>query len=207
MSSVLLSLSLGMFAFAQALTSLIHDCLECRRERSSSDILSWGAAISNCKSSANVWCVIECESLLADIGLIFVEKSIGPRTEACGTPECAQYVYRRAKYVKLHGLYYVSLFCVTIIVLFVKCIYETKRLRNTNIMQWDIYACLVECFQVETFFVRSYIERYKNVTYICNFLVRSCNASFLFDDRWFTNKLQPFVTKNNCHLVCFPHSV
>ena len=28
MSSVLLSLSLGMFAVAQVLTSLIHDCME-----------------------------------------------------------------------------------------------------------------------------------------------------------------------------------
>ena len=36
MSSVLLSLSLSMFAVAKALTSLIHDC----GELSSSDILS-----------------------------------------------------------------------------------------------------------------------------------------------------------------------
>ena len=36
MSSVLLSLNLSMFAVAQALTSLIHDCIEL----SSSDILS-----------------------------------------------------------------------------------------------------------------------------------------------------------------------
>ena len=49
MSSVLLSLSLSMFAVAQALTSLIHDCIE----RSSSDIPSGGADICNCKSSAN----------------------------------------------------------------------------------------------------------------------------------------------------------
>ena len=40
MSYVLLSLGLGMFAVAQALTSLIHDCIEL----SSSDILSGGQA-------------------------------------------------------------------------------------------------------------------------------------------------------------------
>ena len=51
MSSVFLSLSLSMFAVAQALASLIHDCIE----RSSSDILSGGADICNCKSSANEW--------------------------------------------------------------------------------------------------------------------------------------------------------
>ena len=49
MSSVLLSLSLCMFAVAQALTSLIHDCIEL----SSSDIVSGGAHICNCKSLAN----------------------------------------------------------------------------------------------------------------------------------------------------------
>ena len=54
MSSVLLSLSLSMFAIAQALTSPIHDCIEL----SSSDILSRGADICNCKSSANEWCMI-----------------------------------------------------------------------------------------------------------------------------------------------------
>ena len=41
MSSVLLSLSLSMFAVAQALTSLIQDCIEL----SSSDILSGGAEL------------------------------------------------------------------------------------------------------------------------------------------------------------------
>ena len=54
MNSVLLSLSLSMFAVAKALTSLIHDCIEW----SSSDILSGGADICNCKSSANEWCMI-----------------------------------------------------------------------------------------------------------------------------------------------------
>ena len=44
MNSVLLSLSISMFLVAQALTSLIHDCIE----RSSSDILSGRADISNC---------------------------------------------------------------------------------------------------------------------------------------------------------------
>ena len=72
MSSVLLSLSLSMFAVAQALTSLIHDCIEW----SSSDILSGGADICNCKSSANEWCMIECESIMADKGLIYMVKSI-----------------------------------------------------------------------------------------------------------------------------------
>ena len=84
MSSVLLSLSWSMFAVAQALTSLIHDCIEW----SSSDILSGGADICNCKSSANEWCMIECESIMADEGLIYMVKSIGPRTEPRGTPEC-----------------------------------------------------------------------------------------------------------------------
>ena len=49
MSSVLLSLSLSMFAVAQALTSLIHYCIEL----SSSDYLSGGADMCNSKSSAN----------------------------------------------------------------------------------------------------------------------------------------------------------
>ena len=51
MSSVL-SLNLSMFAVAQPLTSLMHDCMEC----SSSDIFS-GADICHCKSSVNVWCI------------------------------------------------------------------------------------------------------------------------------------------------------
>ena len=59
MSSVLLSFSLSMFAVAQALTSLIHDCIEW----SSSDIPSGGADICNCMSSANEWCMIECVSI------------------------------------------------------------------------------------------------------------------------------------------------
>ena len=49
MSSVLLSLSLSMFAVAQSLTSLIHDCLKW----SSSNVPSGGADICSCKSSAN----------------------------------------------------------------------------------------------------------------------------------------------------------
>ena len=59
---VFMSLSLSMFAVVQALTSFIHDCIEC----SSSDILSVGADICNCKTSANEWCMIECESIMAD---------------------------------------------------------------------------------------------------------------------------------------------
>ena len=78
MSSVLLSLSLGMFAVALALTSFIHDCIG----RSSSDVPSGGADICSCKSSTNEWCMIECESIMADKGLIYMMKSIGPRTEA-----------------------------------------------------------------------------------------------------------------------------
>ena len=76
MSSVLLSLSLSMIAVAQALTSLIHDCFE----GSSSDIISGGADICNCKSSVNERCIIECESIMADKGLIYMVKSIGPRS-------------------------------------------------------------------------------------------------------------------------------
>ena len=84
MSSVLLSLCLSMFAVAQALTSFIHDCIEW----SSSDILSGGADICNCRSSASEWCMIECESMMADKGLIYKVKSIEPRTEPWGTPVC-----------------------------------------------------------------------------------------------------------------------
>ena len=78
MSYVLLSLSLSMFAVAQALTSLIHDCIKLN----SSDILSGGADICNCKSSVNEWCMIKCESIMTDKGLIYMVKSIGPRTES-----------------------------------------------------------------------------------------------------------------------------
>ena len=44
-------------------------------------IFHLGADICNCKSSANEWCMIECESKKADKGLIYIVKSIGPRTE------------------------------------------------------------------------------------------------------------------------------
>ena len=84
MSSDLLSLSLNMFAVAQALTLLIHDCIILN----SSDILSGGAYIFNCKSPANELCMIECESIMANKGLIYIAKSIGPRTEPCGIPKC-----------------------------------------------------------------------------------------------------------------------
>ena len=77
MSSVLSSLSLSLFAVAQAMTSLIHDCIE----RSSSDIPSGGANICNCKSSVNEWCVIECESIMADKGIRYMVKNIGPIIE------------------------------------------------------------------------------------------------------------------------------
>ena len=49
MSSVLLSLGSSMFAVTQALTSLMHDCIEI----SSSGIPSGGADICNRMSSAN----------------------------------------------------------------------------------------------------------------------------------------------------------
>ena len=35
----------------------------------------------NYKSSANEWCVMECESIMADKDLIYMVKSIEPRTE------------------------------------------------------------------------------------------------------------------------------
>ena len=47
-----------MFAVAKALISLIHDCIE----SSSSDILSGGADICSCMSSANERGMIECET-------------------------------------------------------------------------------------------------------------------------------------------------
>ena len=75
MCYVLLSSSLSMFAVDLSLTSLIHDCVE----RSSSDILSGGADTCNCKSSANEWCMIECESIMADKGLVYMVKSIEPK--------------------------------------------------------------------------------------------------------------------------------
>ena len=75
--SYVLSLSLSMFIVAQALTSLIHGWIEL----SSSDIISGVAVICSCKSSANEWCMIECESIMADKGFIYILKSIGPRTD------------------------------------------------------------------------------------------------------------------------------
>ena len=42
----------------------------------------------NCMSSANEWCMIECESIMADKGLIYRVKSIGPRTEPREATEC-----------------------------------------------------------------------------------------------------------------------
>ena len=56
MSSVLLSLSFSMFAVAQALISLIHDCIELN----TLDILLRAAEVCNYKSSANEWRVIKC---------------------------------------------------------------------------------------------------------------------------------------------------
>ena len=72
-----------MFAVAQALTSLKHDCIEWR----SQDILSGRPDICNCESAANEWCMIECESIMVDKRLIYMDKSMGPRTEPRGTPE------------------------------------------------------------------------------------------------------------------------
>ena len=76
MSYVLLSLSSCMIAVAQALTSLIHDCIVCR-----TDIPSERADICYCKSSANEWRMIECESIMVDKGIMYMVKSIGLRTE------------------------------------------------------------------------------------------------------------------------------
>ena len=44
------------------------------------DILSGLADIYDCKSSANNWCVIEREPMMVDEGLIYMDKSIRPRT-------------------------------------------------------------------------------------------------------------------------------
>ena len=74
-----------MFTVAQALTSLRHDCIEW----SSSNISSGGADICNCKSTANEWYIMECTSIMADKGSIYMVKRIGPRTEPWGTPDCA----------------------------------------------------------------------------------------------------------------------
>ena len=60
MSSVLLSLRFSMFAVTQALTSLMHDSIQ----SSNSDILPGRADISNCMSSVNEWCMLECESIM-----------------------------------------------------------------------------------------------------------------------------------------------
>ena len=76
MSSVL-SLSQSMFAVVQDLTSPMQDC----NERSSSCILPAGADNCNCRSSANEWCMIECESIMADRGLVHMVKNIRPINE------------------------------------------------------------------------------------------------------------------------------
>ena len=60
-----------MVAVAQALTSLIHDYIDL----SNFDTLSGGVDICNCKSFANEWCMIECESIMGDKGLLYMEKS------------------------------------------------------------------------------------------------------------------------------------
>ena len=49
-------------------------------ELNSSDIISGGSYICNCKSSANECCVI-VESIMEDKVLIYMVKRIGPRTE------------------------------------------------------------------------------------------------------------------------------
>ena len=76
MSSVLLSLSLSMFAVAQALTLLMHDCIELLAQ-----IFYQGADICNCKSSAIEWCMIEFEAIMSDKRLIYMIKGKRPRTE------------------------------------------------------------------------------------------------------------------------------
>ena len=77
MSCVLLSVSLSMLAVAQALTSLMYDCVGevtwiLYQEEQTSVILS---------HQHDEWCMIECESIMADKGLVYMAKSIGPRTE------------------------------------------------------------------------------------------------------------------------------
>ena len=73
-----------MFAVAHALILLMHDLIE----RSISDISSGGVDICSCNLSANEWCMIEIESIMADKALVYMVRSMGPRTEPWGTPEC-----------------------------------------------------------------------------------------------------------------------
>ena len=42
----------------------------------------------NCFSSLNEWCAIECESIMVGKNVIYMKKSIGPKTETRGAPEC-----------------------------------------------------------------------------------------------------------------------
>ena len=73
MNYILLSLSLSMFTVDHALTSQIHYL----------HIVIWlryfvgGALICICMSSANEWCMIECESLLADKHLYTLRNVLG----------------------------------------------------------------------------------------------------------------------------------
>ena len=47
-----------------------------------------GADVCSCMFSGSEWCMIECESIMAVKVIIYMVRSIGPRTETCGTPEC-----------------------------------------------------------------------------------------------------------------------
>ena len=44
-------------------------------------MFSGGADICDCKSSENELCMVECVFIMADNGLIYMEKSIGPMAE------------------------------------------------------------------------------------------------------------------------------
>ena len=55
----------------------MHDCVKL----GSSDILSGGAEICYCRSSASEWCMIECESTMSDEGLIYMVTCIRPRPD------------------------------------------------------------------------------------------------------------------------------
>ena len=81
MSSVMVSLILSILAVAKAMISHTHDNIV----QGNFNILS--EDICNCKTLTNEWCVIECESIMADKGLIYMMKSIGRRTEPRGIPE------------------------------------------------------------------------------------------------------------------------
>ena len=48
-----------------------------------------GADVCSCRFSGNEWFIIECESIMAVKVIIYMVRSIGPRTETSGAPVCA----------------------------------------------------------------------------------------------------------------------